>query len=59
MSPSKNSTSVESGVKVYRNFDRQGGRDTGYRVLEGVSRSKNLMVLSGSGISVEAGLAVS
>jgi hypothetical protein len=59
MSPSKNSTGVDSSVRVYRTLDSQGGRDTGYRVLEGVSRSKNLMVFSGSGISVEAGLAVS
>jgi hypothetical protein len=59
MSPSKNSALVESNVRIYRDLDRQGGRDTGYRVLEGVSRSKNLMIFSGSGISVEAGLPVS
>ncbi|KAG9099177.1 hypothetical protein FRC06_005545 [Ceratobasidium sp. 370] len=42
-------------VKSFQSLDEKG-RNTAYRVLEGVARSKSLVVVCGSGISVAAGI---
>ncbi|KAF8593576.1 DHS-like NAD/FAD-binding domain-containing protein [Ceratobasidium sp. AG-I] len=51
-----NSARVDSRVKFYDTLDQERGRNTAYRVLQGVAQSKNLLVFCGSGISVDAGL---